>query len=315
MRGAQKLALATAVATLVLIAIGALVRATGSGLGCPDWPTCHGGVVPPGGKHPVIEYSHRFVASAVGLMVIATAALAWRHYRGSPFTLWTATAAVPLVIFQGILGAITVKRELPPEIVATHLLTAMIVLSCELAVAVSMYAEDPGRRERFARLDRPGVRPLGAMGLAALGWMAALLWVGGYMSESGASTACADWPTCNGLAVLPGADSQEITHMAHRYLAGAFVFFVAPFVVMAWRRRALMPWGAALAVAVGGLYGAQVAVGALNVWFTFPDALTVTHTAIASGVWFSLSAAVLLAYYTPAAERAFRARGTAEVAA
>lgn len=315
MRNAQRLAFATALATLLLIAVGAYVRATGSGLGCPDWPTCHGGVVPPGDKQPVIEYTHRFVASVVGLMVIGTAALAWRHYRHSPFALWTAVLAVPMVVLQGVLGAITVWTELPPEIVATHLLTAMLVLTCELAVAVSMYAEDPERRDRFAAVSRRRIRPAGAMAVFSLIWMAAVLWVGGYMSESGASTACADWPTCNGLAMLPGADDQEITHMLHRYLAGGFAFFIVPFAVMAWRRRGELPWGGELAVAAVALYAAQVTVGALNVWWAFPDELTVSHTTIAAGVWFTLSAGALLAYYRPAPAHAGRAVAAVEVAA
>ena len=66
MRNAQRIAFATVIATVVLIAIGATVRATGSGLGCPDWPTCHGGVVPPAGKHTLIEFSHRFAGMVVG---------------------------------------------------------------------------------------------------------------------------------------------------------------------------------------------------------------------------------------------------------
>lgn len=304
MNAAQRLALATALLTLLLVAVGAYVRATGSGLGCPDWPTCHGGVVPPGDKQPVIEYTHRFVASLVGLMVIATAALAWRHYRHAPFTVWTAMLAVPLVVLQGILGAITVWTELPPEIVATHLLTAMLVLSCQLAVAVSMYAEDPDRRATFASLARARTRPAGTLAVAALIWMAAVLWVGGYMAESGASTACADWPTCNGFAMLPGADDQEITHMVHRYLAGGFVFFIVPFAVSTWRRQGDLPWARELAVAAGLLYVAQVVAGALNVWWVFPDELTVAHTTIAAGVWFTLSAAALLALYRPVAASA-----------
>lgn len=315
MRNAQRLAFATALATLLLIAVGAYVRATGSGLGCPDWPTCHGGVVPPGEKQPVIEYTHRFVASLVGLMVIGTAVLAWRHYRHAPFALWTAVLAVPMVVLQGVLGAITVWTELPPEIVATHLLTAMLVLTCELAAAVSMYAEDPSRHRRFTSLSSARIRPAGSMAVFSLTWMAAVLWVGGYMSESGASTACADWPTCNGLAMLPGADDQEITHMLHRYLAAGFGFFIVPFAVMAWRRRGELPWGGELAVAAVTLYAAQVTVGALNVWWAFPDELTVSHTTIAAGVWFTLSAGALLAYYRPAPARTGQTVATVEVAA
>jgi heme A synthase len=303
MKTAQRLAFGTCIATVALIALGAAVRATASGLGCPDWPLCHGGVVPPGSQEPIIEYSHRVVASAVGLMVIATAVLAWRHYRHVPFTAWTATAGIPLVVFQGILGAVTVKQELPPEIVATHLVTAMLVLTCELAVAVSMYLEDPARAKLSSRRVQDRLRPLGALTLVATAWLGGLMWVGGYMAESGASTACAAWPTCNGLDAIPRADHQEITHMIHRYLAGGFAFVLLPLLVMLWRRRADLPWATALAVAGALLYVAQVAVGALNVWYVFPDPLTVSHTAIASGVWFVLSTLALVTYYRPAAER------------
>ena len=299
-KNAQRLAFATAIATVVLIGVGVLVRATGSGLGCPDWPTCHGGVVPPVQKHAIIEMSHRFTASLVGFMVIGVAIMAWRHYRHNRLIVRMALLTVPLVGFQGLLGAVTVKRELPPEVVATHLLTAMVVLSCELTVAWAMFLENPNSPARWRSIARPARARLGLLALAGLGWLAAVLWVGGYMSESGASTACSGWPTCNG-SVLPGADSQEVTHMLHRYLAGAFMFVLLPFLIAAWRRRKDVPWSGAAALAGGVLYIIQVAVGAANVWLTFPDVLTVLHTVIASGVWFTLSCAIVLAWYVPAA--------------
>lgn len=302
MKLAQRLALATAILTLVLIAIGAYVRATGSGLGCPDWPTCHGGAIPPNNRHSIIEYLHRFVASSVGLLVIATAVLAWRNYRQKSFIIWTSFIAVPLVGFQGVLGAITVYRELPPEIVATHLVTAMIVLGFELAVFIAMYLEDPDHQNRVAELAAASRLP-GKTAVAAIAWLAAVMWIGGYMAESGASTACEGWPLCNG-GVLPANDDQEITHMIHRYLAGLLIVFVAAFVLAAWRERKSIFWAGPVAIATGVLYAAQVLVGAFNVWYTFPDWLTVSHTAVASGVWFSLSIAVLFTYYSPAPERA-----------
>ena len=297
---AQRLAFVTVFLTLVLIGVGVLVRATGSGLGCPDWPLCHGGAVPPGERTAIIEFSHRFVASIVGLLVIAVAVAAWKYYRHVPFIVWVATATVPLVGFQGLLGAITVVRELPPEVVATHLITAMIVLSCTVAVAVAMYLEDPGYRQQFDRaVEAP--RQVGRWALLGAGWLIALMWVGGYMAESGASTACEGWPLCNG-GILPGSDDHEITHMLHRYLAAAFIVFVAPALVAAWRNRERIRWAVPFGTALGVLYVAQVLVGALNVWYTFPEPLTISHTVIASLIWFTLSAAIALTYYAPAAE-------------
>ncbi|MCX7617482.1 heme A synthase [Tepidiforma sp.] len=294
---AQRLAILTAILTVFLIGVGAFVRATGSGLGCPDWPLCHGQAIPPGHQEAWIEFSHRFVASVVGVLVIAVAVMAWKYYRHVPLITWLATATVPLVGFQGLLGAITVVRELPPEIVATHLVTAMVVLSCVIVVAVGMYMEDERHRGFFERTRGIGRVP-GAWALAGLGWLAVTFWVGGYMAESGAATACSGWPLCNG-GVLPAADDQEITHMLHRYLAGGFVFLVVPALVTAWRRRGDLPWAKPYALALGTLYAAQVLVGALNVWYTFPDPLTVAHTAIAGCIWGVLSAGAALAFYEP----------------
>ncbi|MCA9863603.1 MAG: COX15/CtaA family protein, partial [Thermomicrobiales bacterium] len=296
MKQAQYLAFATVIMTLFLIAVGVFVRATGSGLGCPDWPLCHDGVVPPAHKHAVIEMTHRYTASIVGFMVIGVAIMAWKYYRHVPAIFWTALLTVPLVGFQGILGAITVVRELPPEIVATHLLTAMIVLSCELIVAIGMYIEDPVRETGSLPAARKAFRRSGVWAAAGPAWLAVTLWVGGYMTESGAATACSGWPLCNG-SVLPAADDHEVTHMLHRYLAGLFLFFIAGFVVAAWKARGRAPWAPVLAIATAVLYVAQVVVGALNVWMTFPDPLTISHTVIASLVWATLSAAALLAWY------------------
>ncbi len=263
----------------------------------------------------MIEFSHRFVASIVGFMVIGVAFMAWRYYRQVPFVFWAAVITVPLVGLQGVLGAITVVRELPPEIVATHLITAMLVLTFELAVAIGMVLEDPERKGRFTESARRTVRPVGFVASAGILWLAALIWIGGYMAESGASTACADWPTCNGLAVFPAADQQEVVHMVHRYLAAGFIAFVAPLLVMTWRRRGSLEWAAPLAVVLAVLYVAQVVVGALNVWFVFPDTLTVSHTAIAAGIWFVLSATILMSFYSPAPERVVSYRTGAKVLA
>ena len=302
MKIAQRLALTTCLATIVLIAIGAMVRATGSGLGCPDWPTCHGGVVPPDNQESLIEFSHRFAGAIVGLLVIGTAFAAWRAYRHVPFVLWTATLAVPLVGFQGLLGAITVWTELPPAIVATHLITAMIVLTFELAVFVSMYLQDPDHAGRLRAVVEAPARRVGQLALIAIAALTAVMWIGGYMAESGASTACTGWPLCNG-SILPASDDQEITHMVHRYIAGAFIFLVVPFVMLAWRERRRLFWSGPIAIATGIFYVAQVAVGALNVWYTFPDILTISHTVIAALIWFTLAGAALMTYYVPAKAR------------
>lgn len=98
------------------------MRVTGSGLGCPDWPLCHGRVVPPLELKAIIEYSHRLVASAlVGPLVLATCAVAWVSYRGEKWLVISATAALALVLAQAGLGGLTVLSELQGKLVAAHL--------------------------------------------------------------------------------------------------------------------------------------------------------------------------------------------------
>ena len=299
MSATRNLAFITCAATLILIGVGVYVRATGSGLGCPDWPTCHGGIVPPHEQEALIESTHRFVAAFVGILVIATAVLAWRHFRGVPAVLWPAIAAVPLVGIQGVIGAITVWEELPAEIVATHLLLAMAILTVMAATALAMFNEVRGG---IPPDQRAAAWRVGQRAIVALVLFAAVVWMGGYLGESGGSTACEGWPLCSG-GVFPGADDQQITHMVHRYLAALLLVPLAWLVVAAWQERRALRWGMHVGRTVAVVYAAQVAIGALNVLYTFPDALTVTHTVLASLLWLALSAAALLGFSAQAVSR------------
>ncbi|MXY72587.1 MAG: heme A synthase, partial [Dehalococcoidia bacterium] len=260
---------------------------------------CHGGIVPPHEQEALIESTHRFVAAFVGILVIATAVLAWRHFRGVPAVLWPAIAAVPLVGIQGVIGAITVWEELPAEIVATHLLLAMAILTVMAATALAMFNEVRGG---IPPDQRAAAWRVGQRAIVALVLFAAVVWMGGYLGESGGSTACEGWPLCSG-GVFPGADDQQITHMVHRYLAALLLVPLAWLVVAAWQERRALRWGMHVGRTVAVVYAAQVAIGALNVLYTFPDALTVTHTVLASLLWLALSAAALLGFSAQAVSR------------
>ncbi|MBI2867283.1 MAG: COX15/CtaA family protein, partial [Chloroflexi bacterium] len=115
------LVMTSVIATFALVILGGVVRVTGSGLGCPDWPLCHGSVIPPLNLPTLIEYSHRLAASLVSVLVLATAIVAWTARRRDRPVVLAASIAFALLIVQVILGGVTVLLELPPTIVTAHL--------------------------------------------------------------------------------------------------------------------------------------------------------------------------------------------------
>src|SRR2546421_4647224 len=189
MKGFRALAVATAVVTYALVVLGGVVRVSGSGLGCPDWPLCHGHLLPPFNLHAIIEYSHRTTASLTSLLVVSTALLAWLGWRHRRDVLVPATAAFGLLILQVALGAITVRFELPPMIVLAHLATAVALLGtvCVTAVAAWMPVRSGEIDARSARRAR----------WAATGTFVLIL-SGSLVVGSGASAACNAWPLCGG---------------------------------------------------------------------------------------------------------------------
>ena len=149
-----KVALVALAALSLIVLTGAAVRLTGSGLGCPDWPKCYGGTVPPLDTHAVIEYGNRLLTGFVGLAVIAASVLAWFR-QPVPRHLALFGALLPLgVIGQAILGALVVKYHLAPGLVMSHFILSMLLLDAAFALAwCSRY--EPGERRRSS--DRLGV--------------------------------------------------------------------------------------------------------------------------------------------------------------
>src|SRR6266852_6240053 len=111
----RRVFLLAAIFAYLQIALGGVVRVSGSGLGCPDWPLCNGRPYPPANVHSIIEYSHRAVGSVTGVLIIATVAGAWIVFRKRrPLVAWLATASLIGVVGEGILGGIVVAKELSP---------------------------------------------------------------------------------------------------------------------------------------------------------------------------------------------------------
>src|SRR5438093_301605 len=123
-------------ASFLVVVWGGVVRVTGSGLGCPDWPLCHGQFLPSLDPATRIEWTHRFLAIVSGLTVAAMVVWTIVIYRADRRVLAIALVAAVLYPLQAVLGAITVVLELPPEWVTIHLANAELLLAALTVFAV-----------------------------------------------------------------------------------------------------------------------------------------------------------------------------------
>ena len=155
----QRLALWTTVTTYLLILVGGLVRASGAGLGCPDWPRCFGSWVPPPSaadippqfdsrhfNHTLMwtEYLNRLLGVTVGCLILATVVAAWCHHRKEPHIFWSTVAALLLTGFQGWLGGVVVATQLAAWIVTLHLIMALAVVQLLLYATVRAWRKPAG---------------------------------------------------------------------------------------------------------------------------------------------------------------------------
>src|SRR5439155_13112 len=146
----RALVYASLVASFLVVVWGGIVRVTGSGLGCPDWPLCHGQFLPSLDPATRIEWFHRFLAIAGGVTVAAVVLWSLIVYRADRRILTLAIIAAILYPLQAVLGAITVVLELPPEWVTVHLANAELLLAALTILAVIV------RWPRIAREHAPG---------------------------------------------------------------------------------------------------------------------------------------------------------------
>lgn len=279
MTGFQRLCIATCVVVFGLIVLGGVVRATDSGLGCPDWPRCHGSFIPRWEKHTMIEYSHRLVASVAGLMIFGIAAWAWRSFRSNKAILYPALALVALVVFQGGLGGVTVVRELPAEVSAVHLATALVLF----AVLLTLMTAALGLNRGLPKLSvSRGSARLAAT--AALGTLVVMV-LGSYIAGAGYGLACGGWPLCNS-QVIPDANAASVQlNFGHRVLALILGVVITGLVVHAWRERTAAPLALALAAAAMGVYAAQVGVGAANALTQLAELARASHLGVGAALW------------------------------
>ncbi|MEX0991109.1 MAG: heme o synthase [Actinomycetota bacterium] len=277
----QKLTIANAATTILLFSVGGLVRGSGSGLGCSDWPHCGPGrLLPYPNLQSYIESSHRLMVIVVTALIAATLLVALKKHRRTPRILWPAILALPLVLAQAGIGGVVVLTELDPWWVSVHFALAMALVADVVYLAVmSFLPERPAaRRSPFARL---------AFATALI--TGALLVVGTFVRASNAGLAFTDWPLMDG-RLVPTLGGIATPMFLHRVLAAAALLLVLWMTIrartMADRSKPLVVLSTLAAI----LFGTQILIGAANVWTRLAPLWVVLHVAGSVLIWATLVA-------------------------
>jgi heme A synthase len=335
LRRFRRLADLTAVVTFLLIVVGGIVRVSSSGLGCgpggsgtKGWPLCGGQVIPVvGNENRVIEFSHRFLATVV---VILIGLLCWRAYRylreGHGWAFRGSLIAGVLVLAQAGLGGLTVEHGLAEELVAAHLGTAMLLL------ALLLWLGAKARSETSVSAGGPVASPVRGLkpyaGTAAVLLLCAIV-AGGYMAGTeergtgevgpnvaGAHMACGKmFPECGSGKFLPFGNNRltdiHLTHRVFVYLATIAIIVLLLVAFARGSRDRLLALAALLLLC-------QFTLGALNVWLGEHGPLIVAHLTTGTLLWAAVvSIAYRLAWLpspAPSRERAPRAEASAAAA-
>lgn len=204
----KRLSLIGAVLALCVVVLGAYVRLSDAGLGCPDWPGCYGTLTVPESESAIQkaqtaypdkpvevgkawkEMAHRYLAGALGLVVLALFALAWKEKKVVKVSPILTTALLVLIIFQALLGMWTVTLLLKPVVVSAHLIGGMTTLAILTWIAHRHYSEN--KAINIPANMRLAIR----FGLLVL---LAQIFLGGWTSSNYAALACTDFPTCHGV--------------------------------------------------------------------------------------------------------------------
>jgi cytochrome c oxidase assembly protein subunit 15 len=288
----RTLCLAAVALALIVVVMGAYVRLSDAGLGCPDWPFCYGRPLPSeiADQHSLAkawkEMGHRYLAGMLGILILFLAVAAWRVRRFATL----ATALVLVVIVQATLGAWTVTMLLKPAIVTAHLIGGMTTASLLAWLALAQW---PHR----AAPEMHALRLLAAFALAAV---AIQIVLGGWVSANYAALACPELPRCPGPMDFANAfhvarelgqtsdgellslDALRAIHWTHRLFANVAAATVLIAAVRAWRMERR------LAALIAVLVLLQFSLGVANVALGLPLPLAAAHNAGAALLLLSL---------------------------
>lgn len=275
-------ALLSLAVSFLQIALGGFVRASESGLGCPDWPLCHGKIIPPFEFHTLIEYSHRLNGSLLGIFVAVLLILCIMRYRRDKQLMMANYTAFTLVVSAGILGGITVITELAWWIRLIHLGIAQFLAACLMYITYKFVFDNLSNN--YSYLDP--IRAWKWKKILCVSLVFLLIVSGSYMVGVGASSSCSSWPLCKGLSIPDGISYQ--VHMGHRYISVvtlAFVGYISIELMIHAKGNKLIKRVTHSAL---GLLGIQIILGAVTVWSGFSSHMKVTHLSVATLVWLSI---------------------------
>ncbi len=284
----------TLLVTFLVVVWGGVVRVTGSGLGCPDWPTCHGQLLPGLDAATRIEWLHRFLGVAGGLALASLVGVTLVRHRAQRRLVALVVAAGVLYIVQALLGAIVVLLELPDTWVTAHLANAMLILAVLTTLAV-------GVRWPSTLVPREHGASWTSLLLAGTVGTYVLILSGAYVRGDGAAMACTTWPFCDqGAFPMFGAPA---VHMAHRWVAAIVGVVLLTGCWQAWRHRRDAAGLGPLTIATVALFVAQVLVGAANPLSGFSPWALGAHPAVASLLWCSVVAMTVVGFHPGAPSR------------
>lgn len=273
----RRLVFRMAIATLILMAIGSATRVMNAGLACPDWPLCYGQLVPSSQMNlqVFLEWFHRLDAAVIGLGAIALTAVSWWNRRSLPTWLPIAsTFALFLVIFQGVLGGLTVTQLLRFDIVTAHLGTALLFFTTLLVIGAALLPyQGTGTASKL---------PWISLSAAIFVYLQSLL--GGLVGSQWALHQC--------------FGAQELCTVMNSHIVGVIPPTVATIavVVFAWRTPALHPLLRKLANLAGGLLVLQIALGVATFRLHLQvEPLTVAHQAVGAALLGSMVVFTVLA--------------------
>ena len=284
------LAVAALISAFAQVTLGGIVRVTGSGLGCPDWPLCHGQIIPPFEFATLLEYSHRLSASLLGVLVLATTLVVILRYRSNRWGMNSVVAALGLVLIAAALGGATVLTELAWWLRLLHLgiaegAVAALVIIVVVSWRVGLKQTGPDAGMGAGR---------GKLVVAALIGVFLLILSGSYIVGVGYGSSCGTWPLCRGSIFPEGR--PYIEHMSHRYFAAIVGLLVLAVAYRAWQGRFQLSSLGRSGVLLFVAFAAQILVGALTVWLGFTPEIKAMHLSMATLVWIALAFVATLAY-------------------